>query len=172
VALAGVPAQAEPLPVPDVLLAMVDELSVVVHDQVTDGCWADPAGAREAVAFALGSDGFRIAGETPDSTYVSLRAVGYETRDATGVPIGCAVYYKLVASRPLQADVPRSPEDAVVVEHPFWERGSLLVGPKNLVQQALRDGFVRLSTALADAIYEARIAVFAGRPDLQAKLGR
>lgn len=162
--------QTEPLPVPDVLLAMVDGVAVVVHDQVSDGCWAEPEMSRGAVAATLAGDGFQLAGDAANSTYVSLRAVGYETRDSAGIPIGCAVYYKLVASRPLLADLPRSPQDAVVVEHAFWERGSLLVGPKTLVQKALLDGFLRLSRSLADAIWQARAEVFLERPDLKERL--
>jgi hypothetical protein len=168
---ASSPAGAEEgaLPVPQVFLALVRDVAVVVHDNVTDGCWPNPNGARDAVAHTLARGGLSLSSDE-GSTYVSLRAVGYETRDAAGAPIGCAVYYKLVASRPLVADVPFTSADAVAIEHPFWERGSLVVGPKDRVAEALVQGFVRLAATLSDTVLLARAEVFAQRPDLQGTL--
>lgn len=160
------PAEEKQLPVPEVFLALVRDVTVVIHDDVTGGCWPNPKGARDAVAGALAGAGMTMSSDK-GSTYVSLRAVGYETRDGRGAPLGCAVYYKLVASRPLIADVPYTTADAVAIEHPFWERGSLLVGPKDKVADALLTGFTRLASALSDSVLLARAEVFAQRPDLK-----
>jgi hypothetical protein len=158
----------------EVLLATMGPLEIQVQDEVKDGCWPNPAAAKEAVELEARKAGITIfeKGQAAFAfAHLRLHGAGYAlTSESTKT--GCVVFFEMSLTAAVAMIVPYAhlgtPFNPPVINHQVSYAGDLLVGPSGSnMQGRIREHAIEMATSIFLKILKAREKIFSIHPELK-----
>lgn len=155
----------------DALLATVSALTIVIDDEVTDGCWPRPSAVREALEVELRRSGFTVIaelgpGQHPASPQLVFTAVGGEL--GKGSLELCAASVTLALRFLVVVEV--TGKASILMDVDVSLRQGVLAGQKDRMQEMIKNAVMERWTSLYLKILKARERVFAAHPELETAL--
>jgi hypothetical protein len=133
------------------------KFEVKIIDSVNDGCWTNSKSVKTAVESELKRSGYKLAdGYVVGPIIVYIHSVGYAIDNRKS----CIVSYKLDIQRMLT-------DNFSSVKHhlrswvyaPLWTRSGVMNGPKNGINQKLKDNYVDLMQSFLTGIAAEKKAI-------------
>lgn len=153
----------------DAQIATILSVKVETDDQVTDGCWARPVAASDAVElFLINNSNLAIGSNTVIPTRLALSAVGYQWPDTQN----CVVYAEFSADKPLATIIPYSTQPAngsllrsLEYNH-VWRTRTILSGSKVDMQRRITEFMEEAVLSFVLARKKAQQTVFEECPQI------